>query len=218
MPKTSFEKLNEENLKNGEKLFANPRNAASGSLRQLDSSITAKRDLSMFCYTAILEDRRVGGIDVWQSNNSDIDENQQADNSYTSNHPNHYSSLKTHYESIMYLKELGFKINPNIRLCKNAKEAVQYCQEWDEKRFGLNYATDGVVIKVNDTSMQYALGYTARTPKWATAFKFPPEERCTRLLSIENSVGKYGTITPVANLEPVRLGGSTVKFSFFRFG
>lgn len=180
MPKTSFEKLNEENLKTGEKLFANPRNAASGSLRQLDSSITAKRDLSMFCYTAIF----TGQID---------------------NPP------KTHYESIMYLKELGFKINPNIRLCKNAKEAVKYCQEWDEKRFGLNYATDGVVIKVNDIGVQQEMGFTARAPKWATAFKFPPEEVTTTLLDIEIGVGKTGAITPVAVLEPVQLGGSTVS-------
>ena len=179
MPKTSFEKLNEENLQNGEKLFANPRNAAAGSIRQLDSSITAKRDLSMFCYTAIF----TGEIE---------------------NPP------KTHYESIMYLKELGFKINPNIRLCKNAKEAVKYCQEWDEKRFNLNYATDGVVIKVNNTAVQEEMGFTSRAPKWATAFKFPPEELTTKLIKIEEGVGKTGAITPVAILEPVQLGGSTV--------
>jgi len=184
MPKTSFEKLNEENLKNGEKLFANPRNAAAGSLRQLDSSITAKRDLSMFCYTAILEEN----LSTIQPFNP-----------------------STHFDSIMYLKELGFKINPNIRLCKNAKEAVQYCQEWDEKRFGLNYATDGVVIKVNNFTVQEELGFTARAPKWATAFKFPPEEVTTTLLKIEEGVGKTGAITPVAVLEPVQLGGSTVS-------
>lgn len=179
MPKESFEKLNEENLKNGEKLFANPRNAAAGSIRQLDSKITAKRDLSMFCYTAIF----TGSV---------------------KNPP------KTHYDSIMYLKKLGFKINPNIRLCKDADEAVQYCKEWDEKRFGLDYATDGVVIKVNDLLVQQEMGFTSRAPKWATAFKFPPEEVTTKLLSIEASVGKTGAITPVAILEPVQLGGSTV--------
>ena len=179
MPKTSFEKLNEENLKNGDKLFANPRNAASGSLRQLDSSITAKRDLSMFCYTAILID-------------------------------NFDKKIKTHYDSIMYLKELGFKINPNIRLCKNAKEAVQYCKDWDEERFKLNYATDGVVIKVNNISVQNEMGFTSRAPKWATAYKFPPEEVTTTLVSIEEGVGKTGAITPVAILEPVQLGGSIV--------
>lgn len=179
MPKESFEKLNKENLEKGEKLFANPRNAAAGSIRQLDSSITAKRDLSMFCYTAIF----TGNID---------------------NPP------KTHYESLMYLKKLGFKINPNIKLCKNAKEAVQYCQKWDEKRFSLDYATDGVVIKVNNILTQQEMGFTSRAPKWATAFKFPPEEVTTTLLKIEESVGKTGAITPVAILEPVQLGGSTV--------
>ncbi len=180
MPKESFEKLNQENLKNGEKLFANPRNAAAGSIRQLDSTITAKRDLSMFCYTAIF----TGNIE---------------------NPP------KTHYESILYMKKLGFKVNPNIRLCKNADEAVEYCKEWDEKRFSLDYATDGVVIKVNSLAVQGEMGFTSRAPKWATAFKFPPEEVTTRLLAVEESVGKTGAITPVAILEPVQLGGSTVS-------
>lgn len=179
MPKESFEKLNEENLKNGEKLFANPRNAAAGSIRQLDSSITAKRDLSMFCYTAIF----TGSV---------------------KNPP------KTHYDSIMYLKKLGFKVNPNVKICKNADEAIQYCKEWDEKRFSLDYATDGVVIKVNDLLVQQEMGFTSRAPKWATAFKFPPEEVTTKLLTIEESVGKTGAITPIAILEPVQLGGSTV--------
>lgn len=90
----------------------------------------------------------------------------------------------------MYLKKLGFKVNPNIRLCKNAKEAIEYCKEWDEKRFSLDYATDGVVIKVNDFLVQQEMGFTSRAPKWATAFKFPPEEVTTKLLSIEESVGK----------------------------
>lgn len=179
MPKSSFEKLNAENLRLGEKLFANPRNAAAGSIRQLDSKITAKRDLSMFCYTAIFS----GNME---------------------NQP------KTHYDSVMYLKKLGFKTNPNIKLCKNAQEAVKYCQEWDEKRFGLDYATDGVVIKVNNLLTQQEMGFTSRAPKWATAFKFPPEEVTTTLLEIEESVGKTGAITPVAILEPVQLGGSTV--------
>ncbi len=179
MPKDSFEKLNQENLKNGDKLFANPRNAAAGSIRQLDSSVTAKRDLSMFCYTAIF----TGGV---------------------KNPPNN------HYDSLMYLKKLGFKVNPNIRLCKNASEAIDYCKEWDEKRFSLNYATDGVVIKVNNFGVQQEMGFTSRAPKWATAFKFPPEEVTTKLLSIEESVGKTGAITPIAILDPVQLGGSTV--------
>lgn len=179
MPKTSFEKLNEENLAKGEKVFANPRNAASGSIRQLDSTITAKRDLSIFVYSSVFE-----------------------------NIPN---APKTHYEGMMYLKKLGFKINPNIRLCKNMDEAIGYCNEWATKRFDLNYATDGVVIKVNSLSCQEDLGFTSRAPKWATAFKFPPEEVSTKLLDIELNIGKSGAVTPIAILEPVHLAGSTVK-------
>lgn len=179
MPKTSFEKLNEENLANGDKIFANPRNAASGSLRQLDSSITAKRDLSMFCYGSIFENLNI--------------------------------APKTHYDSIMKLKELGFKTNPNISAVKDIQGAIDYCKEWENKRFELNYATDGVVIKVNNLALQEELGFTARAPKWATAFKFPPEEVNTKLLNIEINVGKTGAVTPVAILEPVQLAGSTVS-------
>lgn len=179
MPKSSFEKLNAENLDNGEKLFANPRNAAAGSLRQLDSTITAKRDLSMFTYTLVTDGLK--------------------------------EPPKTHYDSIMYMKEQGFKVNPNIRLCKNADEAIAYCKEWENKRFDLDYATDGVVIKVNKVAIQEDLGFTSRAPKWATAFKFPPEEISTVVESIELGVGKTGAITPVANFKPVQLAGSTVS-------
>lgn len=178
MPISSFNRLNEESLKNNEKIFANPRNAASGSLRQLDSTITAKRDLSMFTYTVILPD----------GNNT----------------------IKTHWDSIQYIKKLGFKTNPNIRLVKDIDGAIQFCKDWEDKRFELDYATDGVVIKVNSFAAQNELGYTARAPKWATAFKFPPEEISTKLESIELGVGKTGAITPVANLTPVLLAGSTV--------
>ena len=179
MPKTSFEKLNEENLKNGEKLFANPRNAAAGSLRQLDSSITAKRDLSMFTYTAIIEHAQI--------------------------------LPQTHWDSIQYIKNLGFKTNPHIRLVDDIEGAIQFCRDWETKRFDLDYATDGVVIKVNRLDYQKELGFTSRAPKWATAFKFPPEEISTKLLDIELGVGKTGAVTPVAVLEPVNLAGSVVS-------
>ena len=178
MPKTSFEKLNEENSEKGEKPFANPRNAAAGSLRQLDSTITAKRDLSMFTYTAIIE---------------------KAD-----------TLPQTHWDSLQYIKKLGFKTNPNIRLVDNIEGAIDFCKEWETKRFDLDYATDGVVIKVDSLACQREMGFTARAPKWATAFKFPPEEISTKLLDIEIGVGKTGAVTPVAILEPVLLAGSTV--------
>jgi len=179
MPKTSFEKLNEECEKRGEKTFANPRNAAAGSIRQLDSTITAQRDLSIFVYNSSFE--------------------------------NLENAPKTHFDGMMYLKKLGFKINPNIRLCQTIDEAIEYCKEWDTKRFELNYATDGVVIKVNNLAFQEELGFTARAPKWATAYKFPPEEATTKLLDIELGIGKTGAVTPVALLSPVNLAGSTVS-------
>ena len=175
MPVSSFEKLNKES----EKPFANPRNAAAGSLRQLDSSVTAKRDLSMFTYTAIVEKAE--------------------------------TMPKTHWDSLQYLKKIGFKTNPNIRLVKDIEGAVDFCKEWETKRFDLDYATDGVVIKVNSFAFQRELGFTSRAPKWATAFKFPPEEMSTKLLNIEIGVGKTGAVTPVAILEPVLLAGSTVS-------
>ena len=175
MPVSSFEKLNRES----EKPFANPRNAAAGSLRQLDSTITAKRDLSMFTYTAIIE---------------------KAD-----------YIPKTHWDSIQYIKKLGFKTNPNIRLVKDIEGAIEFCKEWEFERFNLDYATDGVVIKVNSFACQKEMGFTSRAPKWATAFKFPPEEISTTLLDIEVGVGKTGAVTPVAVLEPVLLAGSTVS-------
>lgn len=175
MPKSSFEKLNADS----EKPFANPRNAAAGSLRQLDSTITAKRDLSMFTYTAIIEKAEI--------------------------------SPKTHWDSIQYIKKLGFKTNPNIRLVKDIEGAIDFCKEWETERFNLDYATDGVVIKVNSLACQNEMGFTSRAPKWATAFKFPPEEMSTKLLDIEIGVGKTGAVTPVAILEPVLLAGSTVS-------
>ena len=118
--------------------------------------------------------------------------------------------IKTHYDGMMKFKELGFKINPNIRLVKDIQGAIDFCNEWETKRFDLDYATDGVVIKVNNIAIQKDLGFTARAPKWATAFKFPPEEVSTKLLDIELNAGKTGVITPVAVLEPVLLAGSTV--------
>lgn len=179
MPISSFNKLNEESLEKGDKIFANPRNAAAGSLRQLDSTVTAKRDLSMFTYTVIL------------SKDND--------------------KIKTHWDSIQYIKNLGFKTNPNIRLVKDIYGAIEFCKEWEIERFNLDYATDGVVIKVNSLACQNEMGYTARAPKWATAFKFPPEEISTKLLDIHLGVGKTGAVTPVAILEPVNLAGSIVS-------
>ena len=179
MPKTSFEKLNQKQLENGGKLFANPRNAASGSLRQLDANITAQRDLAMFSYYGRLDSKEY--------------------------------DIKSHSQMLDFLKKEGFNVNPNYKVCSNIEEAVEYCKYWDKERQNLDYATDGVVIKIDSFDLQSEIGYTSRAPKWATAFKFPPEEVSTIVKNIEVNVGRSGAVTPVAVLEPVYVSGSTVQ-------
>ena len=178
MPVSSFERLNKENIEKGQKEFANPRNAAAGSLRQLNSEITAQRDLHFFAYTIISEDKTL---------------------------------FTTHKQGLDLLKELGFEVNPNHSLSKGINGVIEQCKYWETERFNLDYATDGMVVKINDLGKQNELGYTARAPKWATAFKFPPEEVWTKLQGIELSVGKTGAVTPVALLTPVQLAGTVVK-------
>ncbi|HSA06716.1 MAG TPA: NAD-dependent DNA ligase LigA [Candidatus Gastranaerophilales bacterium] len=178
MPISSFEKLNEKRKNAGEQEFANPRNAGSGSVRQLNPKITRERDLDIFVYAGIFED---------------------------------HLKPSTHWETIELLRQLGFKTNPTSKLCQNINEVIDYCNLWNEKRFGLNYATDGVVVKVNDLHKQEELGFTSRSPRWAIAYKFSPEEALTKLVNIEMSVGRTGAITPIAHLEPVKLAGTVVK-------
>ena len=178
MPVSSFEKLNKERRDKGEAEFANPRNAGSGSVRQLDPSVTRARDLDMFVYAGIIEDHR---------------------------------EFHSHWDVIQTLKSLGFKTNPESKVCQSIEDVIDYCNHWHDARFDLNYATDGVVIKVNSLHMQDELGFTARSPRWAIAYKFPPEEALTEIEEIELSVGRTGAVTPVANLAPVRLAGSVVK-------
>ena len=177
MPKSAFEQLNRRQTESKLKPFANPRNAAAGSLRQQNPEITAQRELAMFTYAGIL------------------------------NNP----SIKTHEQTLLYLKDMGFNLNPNFKKCKNIQEAIEYCKYWDKERYNLDYATDGVVIKINELAIQNELGFTSRAPRWATAFKFPPEEMSTTLLDIEINVGRTGAVTPVAVLEPVFISGSTVS-------
>jgi len=178
MPITSFEKLNEKRKEKGEPEFANPRNAGSGSVRQLDPRITRERDLDIFVYAGIFED---------------------------------HTKPASHWETLQLLQKLGFKINSNIQLCESIDKVREYCDNWDEKRFELNYATDGVVIKVNDLNQQEELGFTSRSPRWAIAYKFPPERALTEIKYIESSVGRTGAVTPIAHLEPVKLAGTIIK-------
>jgi DNA ligase (NAD+) len=178
MPTASFEKLNEKRRLAGEQEFANPRNAGSGSVRQLDPKITSERDLDIFIYTGIVE----------------------------GNH-----TPRSHSEVLQFFKNMGLKTNENSVLCKNIDEVIDFIDKWQEKRFELGYATDGIVIKVNDINKQEELGFTARAPRWAIAYKFPPEEALTTLLDIEINTGRTGAVTPVAILQPVKLAGTTVS-------
>jgi len=177
MPHKSFEKANEERLANNEPLFANPRNAAAGTMRQLDSKIVAKRALDIFLYTIVDAKKYV-------------------------------NSQK---EALDFLQSLGFKVNPYYKLCESIDEVYKQILMFDEKRKTLAYDTDGVVIKINEFSLHEKIGYTAKSPKWATAYKFAPEVAETKLLDITYQIGRTGKLTPVAELEPVFLSGSTIS-------
>ena len=176
LPRKSFELLNSERESNNEVLFANPRNAAAGSLRQLDSKITAKRRLSAFIYSIVGDE-----------------------------------SIVSQENTLNTAKEYNLPVNPNFKLCKNIDEVIDYINYWTENKKNLPYDIDGIVIKVNSYSTQEEVGYTQKSPRWATAYKFPEEELATKLLDVELSVGRTGIITPVAILDPIVISGSTVS-------
>ncbi|OQA79157.1 MAG: DNA ligase [Tenericutes bacterium ADurb.Bin239] len=178
MPKKSWEELNALREETGEALFANPRNAAAGSIRQLDSKIAANRKLDAFWYFL---------VDPLALN------------------------IKTHFAALNYLRYLGFKVNNRIKLCKGMEEVITYIELISEKRHDFPYEIDGIVIKVNDVTTYNELGYTAKTPRWATAYKFPPEEVETVLEDIFFTVGRTGKITPNAKLTPVFVAGSKIQ-------
>jgi len=178
MPKRSFEVLNQAREERGEELFANPRNAAAGSLRQLDPKIAASRRLDVFLYG-------IGNTSA--------------------------SGVNSHSEGLNYLDLLGFKTNKERRTCASIDEVILYVNGWVEKRPHLPYEIDGIVIKVDSLDQQAELGTTAKSPRWAIAFKFPAEEVVTTLLDIELSVGRTGVVTPTALLEPVKVAGTTVQ-------
>jgi DNA ligase (NAD+) len=177
MPKEGFLKFNEERVKRGEQAFANPRNAASGSIKMQDSSLVAKRPLECFCYYLL------GEMD----------------------------GLQTHYDSLQWLKKQGFNVADFMGKYQSIDGVFDFVNEWDTARFDLPYEVDGIVIKVNSYQQQEELGFTAKSPRWAISYKFKAEQAHTRLNDIVFQVGRTGAITPVAELEPVFLAGTTVK-------
>ncbi len=174
-----FAKINQERQQKDESLFANPRNAAAGTLRQLDSRIVRSRQLDFFAYTVHLEGEEI--------------------------------NLKTQWDCLELLQEMGFKVNPNRQLCHSLTEVQNYFEDWDSRRQNLSYMTDGVVVKINPLSLQEQLGFTQKFPRWAIALKYPAEEAPTKLLAVTVQVGRTGALTPVAELEPLQLAGTTVQ-------
>ncbi|MGD9117711.1 MAG: NAD-dependent DNA ligase LigA, partial [Dehalococcoidia bacterium] len=179
LPKAGFEKLNRERAEEGLPLFANPRNAAAGSVRQLDPRVTAKRPLDIYIYMLGYAEGK--------------------------------ATPPTHWETMEYLKSLGFKINPNNQFLTSITEVEGYYDKWVERRESLPYEADGIVVKINQIELQERLGDVGREPRWAIAYKFPAVQGNTVLKSIEISVGRTGTLNPYAVLEPVAVGGVTIK-------
>ncbi len=177
LSKESFKQINREREIENKPLFANPRNAAAGSLRQLDPQITASRDLDIYLFA-------LGEVEG--------------------------KSFASQWGVLEFMRSVGFPVNPHIRLVSSIKEAYQFCQTWQQKREDLPYEIDGVVIKVNDLKQQEILSETSKAPRWAVAYKFPAEQRTTKLKDIIVSIGRTGAATPTAILEPVRIAGSTV--------
>lgn len=177
LPWAAFERLNQEREADEEPLFANPRNAASGTLKLQDASEVAKRGLDCYLYYMLGEDL----------------------------------PEQTHYDRLQLAQKWGFNISNAVRVCHSIEEVMAYIQYWDTERKNLPVATDGIVLKVNNLAMQNELGFTAKSPRWAIAYKFPAEKQLTRLNAITYQVGRTGVVTPVANLEPVQLSGTTVQ-------
>jgi DNA ligase (NAD+) len=178
LPQESFKRINREREEQELPVFANPRNAASGTIRMLDPRIVANRQLDIYCYQLLFDGA---------------------------------PALPTHLAMLDWMAEHGFKVNPNRCHCRTIDEVVEYCNEWQERRDGLNYEIDGVVVKVNQVAVQQELGATSKSPRWAIAYKFPARQVSTQLLDVLYQVGRTGAVTPVAVLAPVQLAGTTVS-------
>lgn len=177
LPKAEFERINRERQEAGEEPFANPRNAAAGTLKQLDPKVVASRRLSLFVYGAARPPE----------------------------------GCHSHWELLELLGRAGFPVNPHARVCRDIEEVIKYCDSWEDKRDELEYETDGMVVKVDSFAQQRTLGATSHSPRWAIAYKFPARRATTVLEDVEFSVGRTGTVTPVALLAPVKLSGTTVS-------
>jgi DNA ligase (NAD+) len=178
LPNDEFRRINAERAEDGLPLFANPRNAASGTMKSLDPRVAAERRLDIFCYDLIFDGQK---------------------------------PFATHWDSLEWLSRAGFKVNPLRRLCASIDDVIAFCDQWGEQRDSLGYEIDGVVVKVNSVALQDELGFTSKAPRWAVAYKFAARQATTKLYDVTVQVGRVGTLTPVAELEPVLLAGTTVS-------
>ncbi len=199
MRKNELERINKERVKKGLPLFANSRNAAAGSIRQLDPKITASRKLDSYIYD-------IDHIEI-KNSKSQIPNKSKIQNPKFKN----LTIPQTQIEELRLLENLGFKVNPNYKLCKNLEEVEEFFKSWEHKRNKQEYGIDGVVIKINSAKLQKILGYTGKSPRWALAYKFIPEKVTTIVEDIKVQVGRTGALTPVAHLKPVLVAGSTVS-------
>ncbi len=206
LPNDVFAAINQERTVRGEQLFANPRNAAAGTLRQLDPQVVADRKLDFFAYTIHLPqgwDLPSDAVDATQLDLlAGLNPNQKAVSA---------PLPTTQWESLELMQKMGFRVNPNRQICADLPAVEQYCDRWDQDRQDLSYMTDGVVIKINDLALQERLGFTQKFPRWAIAFKYPAEEAPTILEAVTFQVGRTGAVTPVAELRPLQLAGTTVS-------
>ena len=178
LPNEEFRRINAERSEQGLPLFANPRNAAAGTMKSLDARVAAERKLDLFCYDLLIDGRK---------------------------------PFSSHWEALEWLARAGFRVNSLRRLCQSIDEVIESCEEWGRLRDELGYEIDGVVVKVNSTALQDELGSTSKAPRWAVAYKYPARQATTKLRAITVQVGRVGTLTPVAELEPVLLAGTTVS-------
>jgi DNA ligase (NAD+) len=216
LPLDVFEQINTEREDAGEQPFANPRNAAAGTLRQLDSRIVAKRRLDFFAYTVHLPGLTTDPDRPLTSTPQSLENPQQLDllfspptNSPTP--PTHLTTPTTQWENLEFLQAIGFRVNPDRELCASLQAVEGFYDRWSTERHELSYLTDGVVVKLNDLALQRQLGFTQKFPRWAIALKYPAEEAPTIVENISLNVGRTGAITPLAELRPVQLAGTTVS-------
>jgi DNA ligase (NAD+) len=206
LPRASFERINKEREESGEPLFANPRNAAAGTMRNLDPALVARRRLGALTYQVVLPAH--GGTHAGEKEEERAEEQRAAEQRVVSTF-----RWKTHAESLERLREWGLPVEQHWRRCDDIDAVMAFCNEWADQRVALQFETDGVVIKVDDLDLRQRLGTTAKFPRWAIAFKFPAQQAHTKLLRIAVNVGRTGANTPYAVLEPVFVAGSTISMA-----